>query len=78
MASIKNNEEIANLLTDGLVCLCGSYRGIDAKLKQFQNQLKVPSSIFKGKKTVHNCSDLNVRCILFPLFKLSSGHRLLI
>lgn len=50
MASIKNNEEIANLLTDGLVCLCGSYRGIYVKLKQFQNQFKVPSSIFKEKK----------------------------
>lgn len=45
VTGIKNNKnnytEIANPLTDDLVCLCGSYRDISITLGLFHNQLKV-------------------------------------
>ena len=48
LAGIKNNyTEIADLLADGLVCLCRSYGDISMKL--FHYQLKTPCSSFNTK-----------------------------
>lgn len=40
------NIKVAILLTDGLVCLCRSYRDISLKLRLLHNQLKVHCSRF--------------------------------
>lgn len=45
MTGIENNcVQIANLLADGLVCLC---RDISITLKLFHNKLNVPRSCFQ-------------------------------
>lgn len=50
VTAIKNNYfnyiEIANLLIDGLTCLCTSYRDISRKLRLFHKQLKIPCCYF--------------------------------
>lgn len=50
VTAIKNNYfnyvEIANLVTDGLIFLCRSYKGISRKLRLFHKQLKIPCCYF--------------------------------
>lgn len=48
MTGINTFIEIASHLTDGLIFLYRSYRGVSIKLRMFHNQLKTPCSTCKG------------------------------
>ena len=49
MTGIKNTEMV-NLLNDGLVCLCESWRSISIKLDLLHNQLKAACHTLSNQK----------------------------